>query len=170
MLFIGNSTKATIAIVSLSVIAQLVLCGEKAQAQAGAGLQPNCTYQTCALGVAPTWDGLTITRGDSSRPVAILGFFWPGDVRGPFIGDDDALDVATDAIRIRQAAAILTDGGLILAATGIGRALFRRDWDKLSTAMTVIGGASLGVSVPFQFAADGQLSRAVWLFNRRYSR
>jgi hypothetical protein len=170
MLFIGNSTKATIAMASLSVIAQLAFGATSAHAQAGVGLQPNCTYRTCALGVVPRWDGLAVTRGESSRPVALLGFFWPGDVRGVFIGDDDALDAATDAILMRQAAAVMTDGGLILVATGIARALFTRDWDKLSTAMTVIGGASLGASVPLQFAADGHLSRAVWLFNRRYSK
>jgi hypothetical protein len=34
----------------------------------------------------------------------------------------------------------------------------------------VAGSASLAAGVPFQFAADGALSRAVWLYNRRFSR
>jgi hypothetical protein len=33
-----------------------------------------------------------------------------------------------------------------------------------------VGGAALGLSVPFQFAADGALSRAVWWHNARYAR
>jgi len=130
----------------------------------------NCTYQTCALGLAPVWDGLAVVRGESEQRVATLGFFLPGDVSSVFQDDPEALEAARDAVSIRQIGAVLTDGGLVLAATGIARALFRRDWDKLSTALTVTGAASLGVSVPFQFAADGQLSRAVWLFNRRFAR
>lgn len=130
----------------------------------------NCTYQTCALGLAPAWDGLAVVRGDSERHVATLGFFLPGDVSSVFEDDPDALDAARDAVQIRQIGAVLTDAGLVLAATGIARALFRRDWDKLSAALTVGGGVALGASVPFQFAADGQLSRAVWLYNRRFAR
>ena len=130
----------------------------------------NCTYQTCALGLAPVWDGLAVVRGDSERRVATLGFFLPGDVSSVFADDPDALDAARDAVQIRQIGAVLTDGGLVLAATGLARALFRRDWDKLSTGLTVAGAASLGASIPFQFAADGALSRAVWLYNRRFSK
>jgi hypothetical protein len=130
----------------------------------------NCTYQTCALGLSPVFDGLAVVRGDSERRVATLGFFLPGDVSSVFQDDPEALDAARDAVKIRQIGAVLTDGGLVLAVTGLARALFRRDWDKLSTGLTVAGAASLGASVPFQFAADGALSRAVWLYNRRFSR
>jgi hypothetical protein len=130
----------------------------------------NCTYQTCALGLSPMFDGLAVVRGDSERRVATLGFFLPGDVSSVFQDDPEALDAARDAVQIRQIGAVLTDGGLVLAVTGLARALFRRDWDKLSTGLTVAGAASLGASVPFQFAADGALSRAVWLYNRRFSR
>jgi hypothetical protein len=130
----------------------------------------NCTYQSCALGLAPAWNGLSVVRGDSEQSVATLGFFLPGDVTSVFRDDPEALDAARDAVRIRQIGAALTDGGIVLAATGLARALFRRDWDGLSTALTAAGAVSLGASVPFQFAADGQLSRAVWLFNRRFTR
>ncbi len=130
----------------------------------------NCTYQACALGLAPAWDGLAVVRGDSEERVATLGFFLPGDVTSVFRDDPEALDAARDAVRIRQIAAALTDGGIVLAATGLARALFRRDRDGLSTALILGGAASLGASVPFHFAADGQLSRAVWLFNRRFTR
>jgi hypothetical protein len=131
---------------------------------------PNCTYQTCALGLVPVWNGLEVTRGDSQRRVAMLGFFIPEDVSHAFADDAEAVGVARDAFRIRQIGAALTDAGIVLAATGLARALFRRDWDALSTGFTVGGGVALGAGVPFQFAADGALSRAVWLYNRRYSR
>ena len=100
----------------------------------------------------------------------MLGFFIPEDVSRAFADDAEAVDVARDAFRIRQIGAALTDAGVVLAATGLARALFRRDWDGLSTGLTVGGGAALAAGVPFQFAADGALSRAVWLYNRRFGR
>jgi len=153
-----------------NLIFVVALCALPRVSTAQARPPANCTYQTCALGLAPVWNGLSVVRGDSERRVATLGFFLPGDVSSVFEDDPDALDAARDAVQIRQIGAALTDAGIVLAATGIARALFRRDWDKLSTALTVGGGAALGVSVPFQFAADGQLSRAVWLYNRRFAR
>ena len=152
------------------IFSSIVVMAIARPADAQAAPDPNCTYERCALGVMPVWDGLAVTRGDSPRAVGLLGFFWPGDVRDVFAGDDAAVDAATDAVRIRQVAALLTDGGLVLLATGVARGVFRRDWDSFSTVLTAAGGLALGVSIPVQFAADGQLSRAVWLFNRRYSK
>ena len=131
---------------------------------------PNCTYQTCALGLAPVWNGLEVTRGDSQTHVATLGFFIPEDISHVFAEDAEARDAARDAFRIRQAGAALTDAGAVLAVTGLARALFQRDWDGLSTGLTLAGAASLAAGIPVQFAADGALSRAVWLFNRRFAR
>jgi hypothetical protein len=139
-------------------------------ASAQARTEPNCTYQTCALGLAPVWDGLAVVRGESERRVATLGFFVPGDMSEVFKDDADALDAAREAVRLRRIGAVLTDAGIVMAATGLARALFQRDFDKLSTALTLAGAGSLGVSIPVQFAADGYLSRAVWLYNRRYAR
>jgi len=130
----------------------------------------NCTYQTCALGLVPVWNGLEVTRGESERRAALLGFFLPQDISDVFADDAEARDAARDAFRIRQVGAALTDAGIIVAATGLARALYRWNWDGLSTGLTLAGGASLAAGVPFQFAADGALSRAVWLFNRRFSR
>ena len=154
----------------LSLIGSISLVALPAVTEAQVRPPANCTYQTCALGLSPMFDGLAVVRGDSERRVATLGFFLPGDVSSVFQDDPEALDAARDAVQIRQIGAVLTDGGLVLAATGLARALFRRDWDKLSAGLTVAGAASLGASVPFQFAADGALSRAVWLYNRRFSR
>lgn len=139
-------------------------------ASAQATREANCTYERCALGLAPVWNGLAVTRGEEQRKVAVLGFFWPGDVSSTFEGDREATQAAEDAASIREVGAILTDAGLVMAATGVARALFRRDWDKVATGLTVAGGISLAASIPFQFGADGYLSRAVWFYNRRYSK
>ena len=154
---------------SLIVLAVTAVFPFRADAQQPRA-ETNCTYETCALGLSPAWNGLAVTRGTEQRPLAVLGFFFPTDVSRTFQADREALDAAADAVRVRSIAAAMTDGGIVLAATGVARALFRRDWDGLSTAMLVVGGGALGASVPFHFAADGHLSQAVWLFNRRYSR
>ena len=155
----------------LLLLLTLVVAPVAANAQVGAPrTEPNCTYQTCALGLAPVWDGLAIVRGEPESRVGTLGFFVPGDVSAIFRDDADALDAAREAVRIRRIGAALTDAGIVLAATGLARALFQRDFDKFSGVLTVAGAASLGASIPVQFAADGYLSRAVWLYNRRYSR
>ena len=130
----------------------------------------NCTYDTCALGLKPVIDGLAITRGRTERQVGVSNFFWPNDIAPLFAGNDSAFDAATEAVRIRTIAAILTDAGIALFAAGIGRAAFQRDFDGLSVTLAGLGVASLGVSVPFQFAADGYLSRAVWWHNTRFAR
>ena len=130
----------------------------------------NCSYQQCALGLAPVWNGLAVTRGDSERHAATLSFFLPADIRRTFEGDREAIDVATDAINIRRAAAVFTDAGLVLLATGLARAAFQREFDKFSRVLTVTGGVSLAAGVPLQFAADGLLSRAVWLYNRKFAK
>ena len=130
----------------------------------------NCTYESCALGLAPRWDGLAITRGISQRPIATLGFFWPADIRPVFADNAQALEAADQALQARTVGAILTDAGLLLLGTGLARAGFQREFDGLSKALTLTGAAAIGVSIPFQFAADGYLSRAVWWHNRRFSR
>jgi hypothetical protein len=130
----------------------------------------NCTYESCALGLAPAWNGLAITRGIAQRQIAVLGFFYPDDIRPVFADNPQALEAAEEALRTRTVGAILTDAGLLLLGTGLARAAFQREFDGLSTALALTGGVSLGISVPFQLAADGFLSRAVWWHNRRFSR
>jgi hypothetical protein len=154
-----------------TVLAVAGLAVAMGSAEVGAQTAPaNCTYESCALGLAPRWDGLAITRGISQRPIANLGFFYPGDIRPIFADNPQALEAAEQAIQARTVGAILTDAGLVMLATGLARAGFQREFDGLSKALAFGGAASIGVSVPFQFAADGYLSRAVWWHNRRFAR
>jgi hypothetical protein len=129
-----------------------------ADAQTPVRAEANCTYESCALGLAPAWNGLAITRGISQRQIGVLGFFWPGDIRPIFADNAAALEAADEALRTRTVASILTDAG------------FQREFDGLSKVLTITGAASVGISVPLHFAADGMLSRAVWWHNRRFSR
>ncbi len=131
---------------------------------------PNCTYETCAFGLAPVWNGLAVTRGISERQIANLGFFWPSDIRPVFADNPAALEAAEEALQTRTIAAVLTDAGLLLLGTGLARAAFQREFDGFSKVLTYTGATSIGLSVPLHFAADGMLSRAVWWHNRRYSR
>jgi hypothetical protein len=154
---------------TLALAASLIAVPATSNAQSPA-TDPNCTYESCALGLAPVWNGLAITRGISQRQIANLGFFWPEDIRPVFLGDEPALEAATEAMQMRTVAAILTDAGLVLLGTGLARAGFQREFDGLSRVLTGIGAGAFVVSVPFHFAADGILSRAVWWHNRRYVR
>jgi len=153
-----------------SLTALLMTIPPAMEAQTPPAPAAGCTYESCALGLAPVWNGLAITRGISQRQIANLGFFWPNDVTPVFRGDAPAVEAANEAVRMRAVAAVLTDAGIILIATGLARAAFDRRFDTFATAVTGVGVASLGVSIPFHFAADGYLSRAVWWHNRRYSR
>ena len=155
---------------TISALAIGVFCIPFSFAKAQSRAEPNCTYESCALGIAPVWNGLAITKGERQETVATLGFFYPTDVASVFAGNDAAIDAANDAVRTRTIAAALTDAGIVLVGTGIARGIFQRHFDGLSQALAFSGAASLAVSVPFQFSADGLLSRAVWLYNRKYAR
>jgi hypothetical protein len=145
----------------------------RAQSAAGA----RCSYARCALSIAPTWNGLAMVRGVDGDRVANLNFFWPSDVSRALVGSDAAapgLDSAIAegrrAVRIRRIGAALTDAGIVLAATAAVRATGAGRARRSDAIMAGTGVAALGLSVPFQFAADGALSRAVWWHNLRYGR
>ena len=124
-----------------------------------------CTYARCALGVSPAWNGLDVMRGTAGVRVARLGFFWSSDVRPVFAGNDSAFRYAARAVRTRRVAALLTDvGGAALAVAAVR--LARRPDLRGNTRGVALGGIAIfGLGVPFQFAADGHLSRAVWWKN-----
>lgn len=134
-----------------------------------------CAYRSCALNIKPAWDGLAVVRPTGQR-VATLHFFWPHDITAELRGDstavgaDSAVVHAERALVLRQAGAGFTDVGILTFAVAVLRGL--RD-GRLSERDQILAGAGLGaivVSVPLQFAADGELSRAVWWHNVRFAR
>ena len=151
----------------------------RSRAQTTAPSRPSdttCSYEACALGIAPAWDGLHVVRGSSRERVANLHFFWPTDVgdvlRGAdpaAIGADSALAHARRSLQLRQAGAGFTDAGALALAAALLRAIGA---GHASTRTQVIAGVGLGalaISVPLQFGADGELSRAVWWHNLRFA-
>ena len=140
------------------------------QAATGVAADGACSYERCALGIAPTWSGLNVVRGADGTRVASLGFFWPRGLTRVFAGSDSASRYAARAVRVRRGGALLTDAGLMLLGYAAARQLRdggMRDGDRVVAG---VGAASLAASVPLQFAADGLLSRAVWWHNARFGR
>jgi hypothetical protein len=128
-----------------------------------------CTYQRCALGIAPTWNALDVVTGETGDRVASLGFFLPRSLAATFAGDDSASFYAARAFVVRRNAAVFTDAGIAM----LGYAALRHMSGGLNTRDRVIGAIGAGafaVSVPLQFSADGLLSRAVWWHNGRFAR
>jgi hypothetical protein len=129
-----------------------------------------CTYRRCALAVVPSWNGLDLVRGESGEHVAQLGFFWTHDLSPMFADQPQALAYAENAVRTRRIAAVLTDVGAVLLATAIIGGLADSDHADTYRGLAISGALSFGIGVPFQFAADGHLSRAVWWHNTRFAR
>lgn len=136
----------------------------------------DCDYRHCALGISPRWNGLAVIGGASEADVATLHFFWPRDISAQVAGNmsapgaDSALAAAKSAVRLRRAGAAFTDVGVLVAAAGVVSALSSRHVSAMQGALIGAGVASISISVPLQFAADGALSRAVWWHNRRFAR
>ena len=136
-----------------------------------------CSYRTCALTIAPRWNGLAVVAGDGGPQLANLHFLVPRSVTaalvGPdpgVVGADSAAAYARRAERLRRTGAALTDAGLLLGAAAAIHAFRAHDRANRDATLAGVGGAVLLLSVPFQFAADGALSRAVWWHNLRYVR
>lgn len=154
-----------------------VVGAQSPSAKGRAPVSTRCDYSECALGIAPTWNGLAVVRGIDGDRVANLNFFWPREVSRAMVGSDaaapgldSAVAQARRAVHIRRIGAAFTDAGIVLAATAAVRALSAGKLRRSDGVIAGAGAASLGLSVPFQFAADGALSRAVWWHNLRYGR
>ncbi|HEX8850640.1 MAG TPA: hypothetical protein VF761_14015 [Gemmatimonadaceae bacterium] len=164
----GLSFVATLAALALLPTARVARGQETAAA---------CDYRACALGIVPTWNGLAVVRGSDGPRVANLNFFWPRSIesalRGPtplLPGADSAAASARRAVGLRRIGALLTDAGLIGGVVTAARVVNR---GRAGRGDQRAAGAALGalvLSVPFQFAADGALSRAVWWHNARFAR
>lgn len=137
----------------------------------------DCSYRECALSIAPVWNGLTVVRGSEGRRVANLDFFLPRDIapvlrgeRPGVTGADSAFAHAERAVALRRVGAVLTDMGGVAMVVAIARAASAGRASRSDKVVGGVGLASLVISVPLQFAADGALSRAVWWHNLRYAR
>jgi hypothetical protein len=157
-----------------TIIAFLSLgfCLSATQASAQGQTIVLCTYSRCALGIAPTWNGLAVVKGAAQVRVANLNFFWPSDIRNTFSGGeraDSAMRYAKRAVHLRRVAAVLTDVGSILGGYALVHAATNKRLNPSDRAIGLAGAAMFAVGVPFQFAADGSLSRAVWWYNLSFT-
>lgn len=159
----------------LLLLAATTVRGQES-AIAARGRDSVCSYRDCALGIAPTWNGLAVVRGAGGPRVANLHFFWPADISPALRGDpfargaDSAAASARRAISLRRAGAALTDIGVVATGVALVTGLRARRMQTAQRALGGVGVTALLVSVPLQFAADGALSRAVWWHNLRYTR
>jgi hypothetical protein len=164
----------------LATTAPCLVGAQQAAAPTPAAPPPNdsaTAYRSAALSIAPRWDGLAVVRGAHRETVANLHFFWPRNItvelRGTdttAIGLDSLSHHAQRAVALRRAGAGFTDLGMLTMAVAIVRSL--RD-GRFATRDQQLAAAAVGalvVSVPLQFAADGELSRAVWWHNLRFAR
>jgi hypothetical protein len=110
-----------------------------------------------------------VVRGERGGRLGSLDFFWPRDVRSSFAGSDSSSCYAGRALRLRRLGAVLTDLGGVALAVGAAQIARHGDLDGRGGRLALGGLALLGASVPAQFAADGELSRAVWWYNARAS-
>ncbi|MEO5589805.1 MAG: hypothetical protein ABIS03_09480 [Gemmatimonadaceae bacterium] len=163
-----GSNQTTSAIPFIAAILFFAVTPTPSQAQNPS--DANCSYRQCALGIVPNVRGLVITRGTDETEIGLLSFVFPQDVTKLFSGDTEAVDAASEAQQYRTVAAALTDAGVLLLVTGIARSISRRDVDGLSQTLTYSGLAAFGASVPLHLTADAFLSRAVWLYNRKFAR
>lgn len=157
---------------SAAVILLASFPAKTAQAQGTIVGEPGvrCAYEVCALNVVPRWNGLAVVRGANEEHVSTLGFFIPGRLPGAFAGVPAAEALGRQAVRTRRVAAVLTDLGALAIAIGALRASGDHGTDDTARLWLASGAASLGLSVPLQFRADGFLARAAWRYNAQFSR
>jgi hypothetical protein len=143
-------------------------------AAGAASAQSDCSYERCALRIAPRWDGLAAVRG-SGEEVTNLRFLLPRSILPSFsesvravTGSDSAIVYASRALDRRPVAAAFTDAGLLLAGGALVHAAARHEISRGDAILAGIGAGTFAISVPLQFAADDLLGKAVWWYNRRF--
>ena len=112
-----------------------------------------------------------MVRGEQEEQVALLGFVLPGRrLDAVFAPDTIAQRFGRTAHKARWIGAVLTvTGTLTLGAAGPIAAPADDPLGRLAGVL-LIGGAQMAVAAYYQFKADADLSRAVWFYNRRFSR
>jgi len=132
----------------------------------GQTVDSGCTYATCALNIVPRITALDVVRGNGEYRVASLAFLFPHGVASAFTPNESAVAHANAAFSRRRVASALIDAGAILLASAAAGVLVPAHRGVVAGA----GVALIAGSVPIHFAADAELSRAVWEFNRQYTR
>ena len=173
---VARSVRASTLLTLTLMLAPLALVVRPANAQSRSAADSACSYRNCALSIVPTWNGLAVARGAQGPRVANLQFLWPRDITAALAGPDahvrgadSAAASAQRAVALRRVGAALTDAGIVLAAGAAIGALHAGQFRRRDGVAAGVGGAALALSVPFQFAADGALSRAVWWHNLRFA-
>lgn len=161
--------RKSFALLALAVLAVTPAAAQRPGAMAVHSTVKSCTYEVCALAIAPVWYGLALERGTDHAKAGVLGFFLPHDVRAAFEGSDSAQVFAKRALRVRRAGAVLTDLGGALIIAGATIAIRDKHFTRDSKTMGIAGASLLTFSVPAQFIADGHLSRAVWWYNLQFA-
>lgn len=124
-------------------------------------------YEDCALGLLPSFAGISVVRGGREERLQTLGFFLPGgSLDGVFAGDSVAQRFGRAALRERRIAVALT--ATAIATVSFIGALDGDDYNPI-IGLAVAGSAQALASAYFQLKADASLSRAVWAFNRQFS-
>jgi hypothetical protein len=156
----------------LGRVAALVACVSVIAARAAQAQGPDtaCSYERCGLNIVPRLMALDVVKGAGETRVASLAFLVPHRVTAAFDGNDLARHRAEHAFRLRRVAAVLTDAGAIIAISAGVRAAATSKARGGSLAAAAAGTAIIASSIPIHFAADGELSRAVWEYNRRFTR
>ena len=139
------------------------LLGCPVRAAVAQAVADHCEYARCSLDIVPRLTGLSVVRGASEERVATLPFLWPAPVAHIFGDDSIARRHASTATRRRTLAALFTDVGGALLICGATR------FNGAGRSAIGAGAALIAASVPIQFAADAELSRAVWSYNRRFA-
>ena len=161
----------------LAAAARLGAQQTAAPAGAPAPIDSACAYRSCALRIAPMWNGLAVVRGPEAHRVTNLNFFWPRDITSDLVGNDttaagaDSVAYYTKrAVAMRTVGAGFTDLGILTIGVAALRAIRDGRMTQRDQVLAAVGFGGVAFSIPLQFAADGELSRAVWWHNVRFGR
>lgn len=148
------------------MLGSLLATGSSTAMRAQTG-DSTCAFARCGYGIMPTLTALDVVQGSSERHVASLPFLWSKDVSHLFVSDAEAVQHAQRAAKLRTAGAFVSSAGIALVVTGFVTGLGAGGSPRSTALFGLAGVGVLAASVPVHFAADAELSRAVWIYNQR---
>lgn len=166
----GLPTRSLLLLLTLALL-PIRVARTQTTREAVAGIQPGCTYASCALRVEQHLFFPRLVRGAAGETVADLGPFGGGSeilLGGP---DSVAAHARTYVRSVRVA------NGLTLAGTVAALVVLVRtnDFDSATTdpanvTIAVTGVALSVAAIPFAMHAYRSPSRAVWWYNAALAR